>query len=163
MKKLSRDKERQLENYIHDHHSTWSLYFLGGRQRIPFSLEVQIKAYREKAKEEAKNTQIRGLTKELRRMNQDKYQFLLNLSEKFDGDDSAALAYWIERGKYHKMLKESNLGSPKQEKKDNKGIKVGSGGRNKNMIRYPKKCRKTAWKRFYKLFPMLDPKNKETE
>lgn len=34
---------------------------------------------------------------------------------------------------------------------------------NKNMteqstkIRYPRKCRKTAWKRFYKLFPKLKP------
>lgn len=30
---------------------------------------------------------------------------------------------------------------------------------NRNKIRYPRKCRKTAWKRFYKLFPHL----KETQ
>lgn len=40
-------------------------------------------------------------------------------------------------------------------RRDNKDVKVGSGGSNRNKIRYPKKCRKTAWKRFYKLFPHL--------
>ncbi len=29
------------------------------------------------------------------------------------------------------------------------------GNSNRNKIRYPRKCRKTAWKRFYKLFPHL--------
>lgn len=42
-------------------------------------------------------------------------------------------------------------------RRDNKTNKVGSGGSNSNKIRYPKKCRKTAWKRFYKLFPNLKP------
>ena len=44
---------------------------------------------------------------------------------------------------------------PKPPKKDNKDYKVGSGGFNKNTIRFPKKVRKTAWKRFFKLFPKL--------
>lgn len=43
--------------------------------------------------------------------------------------------------------------TPTRSKKDNGAIKVGSGGFNRNKIRFPKKCRKTAWKRFYKLFP----------
>lgn len=47
--------------------------------------------------------------------------------------------------------------SPIKPRRDNKDVKVGSGGSNKNKIRYPKKCRKTAWKRFYKLFPHLKP------
>jgi len=51
---------------------------------------------------------------------------------------------------------------PKPDSRDNKQTKVGSGwdgeGRH-NPIRYPKKCRKTAWKRFYKLFPKLKDKN----
>lgn len=42
---------------------------------------------------------------------------------------------------------------PIKEKKDNKDFYNGGGGSNKNKIRYPKKCRKTAWKRFAKLFP----------
>lgn len=40
-------------------------------------------------------------------------------------------------------------------RKDNGQQKVGSGGSNRNKIRFPRKCRKTAWKRFYKLFPHL--------
>lgn len=46
-------------------------------------------------------------------------------------------------------------------KKDQPDIKIGSGGSNRNKIRYPKKCRKTAWKRFYKLFPHLKKENFE--
>jgi len=59
----------------------------------------------------------------------------------------------IERRFYNSM--------PKRNRSDNKDHKSGSGfsNGNANTIRYPKKCRKTAWKRFYKLFPHL--KNKK--
>jgi hypothetical protein len=33
---------------------------------------------------------------------------------------------------------------------------------NRNKIRYPRKKRKTAWKRFYKLFPHLKPESQNT-
>lgn len=51
---------------------------------------------------------------------------------------------------------------PRPEYKDNKTyINHGTGhGSNANRIRFPKKNRKTAWKRFYKLFPSLNPENK---
>lgn len=159
MKKLTKDKERFIENYIHNHHSMWSLYFLGGKQRIPFLLAENIKLYKQLAEEEEANPQT-YLPKRYQFMNRDRYKFYLYLSEKFDGNNAEALAYWVERGKYHKMLIDSNKGTPPMDKRDNKAMKVGSGGGNKNKIRYPKKCRKTAWKRFYKLFPMLDPNNK---
>jgi len=46
----------------------------------------------------------------------------------------------------------------KPERQDNKTfINRGSGGCNANKIRFPSKKRKTAWKRFYKLFPHLKP------
>jgi hypothetical protein len=50
------------------------------------------------------------------------------------------------------------------ETRDNKDRTVKQCGyaSNKNKIRYPKKVRKTAWKRFYKLFPFLDPANQQT-
>lgn len=47
------------------------------------------------------------------------------------------------------------VGRPSRNRKDNGQSKVGSGGSNRNKIRFPRKCRKTAWKRFYKLFPHL--------
>lgn len=48
---------------------------------------------------------------------------------------------------------------PTQIRKDNKTVRVGSGGSNRNKIRRPRKVRKTAWKRFYKLFPNENPDN----
>ena len=55
---------------------------------------------------------------------------------------------------------------PIREYKDNKGYinsrNTGSPS-NRSRIRYPRKKRKTAWKRFYKLFPHLKPETeKET-
>jgi hypothetical protein len=53
--------------------------------------------------------------------------------------------------------KNSLKGSPPKESRDNKTVRVGNGrNKNPNTIRFPKKCRKTAWKRFYKLFPNLN-------
>lgn len=49
----------------------------------------------------------------------------------------------------------------KEPRKDNKSyINYGNRDGRMGIIRYPSKKRKTAWKRFYKLFPHLDPKNK---
>lgn len=61
----------------------------------------------------------------------------------------------IEKANYNTM--------PSPEYKDNKTYKNhGTGhGSNANKIRFPKKARKTAWKRFYRLFPSLNPENKE--
>ena len=43
---------------------------------------------------------------------------------------------------------------PQKEGRDNKGIYVGSGGYNRNMVRYPSKKRsKRVWKTFYNMFP----------
>jgi len=43
---------------------------------------------------------------------------------------------------------------PIPEGRDNKGVFVGSGGYNKNMVRYPSKKRsKRVWKIFYEMFP----------
>jgi hypothetical protein len=59
--------------------------------------------------------------------------------------------WWPNKGTYRKN-------TPKKSERDNKDVKVGSGWDNINKIRYPKKCRKTAWKRFYKLFLHLKEK-----
>jgi hypothetical protein len=43
---------------------------------------------------------------------------------------------------------------PTPEGRDNKGVYVGGGGSNKNMVRYPSKKRsKRVWKIFYEMFP----------
>ena len=60
-------------------------------------------------------------------------------------------------------LKERYNKMPKRPRQDNKDFlnkqEMYSGNRSK--IRYPRKARKTAWKRFYKLFPHLKPKGDE--
>lgn len=45
---------------------------------------------------------------------------------------------------------------PIQQRRDNKDVRVGSGGSNRSSVRFPREARKTAWKRFWKLFPGLD-------
>lgn len=64
---------------------------------------------------------------------------------------------WVAN-KHHYNSKYKYMPKPlRQDNKTylNKGARYSS---NANKIRYPKKCRKTAWKRFYKLFPHLKPK-----
>ena len=51
---------------------------------------------------------------------------------------------------------------PKRPRQDNKDFRnKGNGQPQRGWLRYPRKKRRTAWKRFYKLFPHLDPDNKE--
>lgn len=54
---------------------------------------------------------------------------------------------------------------PKAPRKDNGNVRnVGSGGGGYNSVRVPSKKRSNrVWKKFYKLFPHMDPKNKTTE
>jgi len=52
---------------------------------------------------------------------------------------------------------ESNSRPPRQDNKTY--INKGNGCPHSNKIRYPRKKRKTAWKRFYRLFPHLNPEN----
>ena len=60
---------------------------------------------------------------------------------------------------YEQMKRHHSMNTmPKNPRQDNKSyINYGSGGGNGLSIRRPKKVRKTAWKRFYKLFPRLKP------
>ena len=49
---------------------------------------------------------------------------------------------------------------PKNPRQDNKTyINYGSSGHNRDKIRLPRKVRKTAWKRFFKLFPWIKFRN----
>jgi len=68
------------------------------------------------------------------------------------------LAHWGTERTVQRSKHEEYNRALKPERKDNKTyINRGSGGSNRNSVRYPKKVRKTAWKRFYRLFPSLDP------
>lgn len=67
------------------------------------------------------------------------------------------LAYWAIQRSIHKTENDKYNTSLKPERKDNKTYINRGNGEGTNAIRYPKKVRKTAWKRFYRLFPSLDP------
>ncbi len=56
---------------------------------------------------------------------------------------------WVDKKEYHKM--------PKPDGRDNKALRVGSSGSNRNKVRFPKKVRgKATWKKFYTLFPQFE-------
>ncbi len=81
-------------------------------------------------------------------------------------DNKAALTYWWETYSAHQKVKSSYKANHvvERSKMDNKDKVVYNGGRgNRNKIRIPKKNRKGAWKKFYKLFPHLKPKDKDEE
>jgi hypothetical protein len=46
---------------------------------------------------------------------------------------------------------------PKPERKDNRSVRVGSGGSSQSSVRFPSQKRgRSTWKRFWKLFPQYD-------
>ena len=71
-----------------------------------------------------------------------------------------------ERTKINESVRARTARNSAEETRDNKGVYVGSGGSNRNKVRYPKKSRsKRTWNIFYKMFPSLAEKdgwNRET-
>jgi hypothetical protein len=85
-----------------------------------------------------------------------------NLYNKVSDDIESIIHHWHESYKEQQELHASYSKMAKPPRQDNKTyLNTSPSGyaSNRNKIRYPKKNRKTAWKRFYKLFPHLDPKN----
>jgi hypothetical protein len=82
----------------------------------------------------------------------------LDLYEKVSGDHKEIMLHWHIAWQTQQEVKKSYKSMSKPPRQDNKSyVNYGSGNSNRNKIRYPKKKRKTAWKRFYKLFPHLKP------
>lgn len=85
-----------------------------------------------------------------------KYLELLALFKELKYSNDEAREYWISIYFKKKKLSDEYKKRPIFVRKDNKTyINYGSGHHHSYTIRYPKKVRKTAWKRFYKLFPHL--------
>lgn len=88
-----------------------------------------------------------------------KSEEIIALYEKAGVSEADSQHHWIYNRNQQISLHYGMNVMAKPERKDNKTyINRGNGCSNRNKIRYPKKCRKTAWKRFYKLFPSLKPK-----
>jgi hypothetical protein len=83
------------------------------------------------------------------------------LYNKVNISDDDIITHWKYYYNMQYALHSSLHTMPKNPRQDNKAyVNSGSNGSNRTKIRYPKLCRKTAWKRFYKLFPKLNPINK---
>jgi hypothetical protein len=81
------------------------------------------------------------------------------LYQKITTDEKEYMGHWYLSYEEQKKTHLSYKHNTSLERQDNKTfINTGSHHSNANKIRYPKKVRKTAWKRFYKLFPKLKPK-----
>lgn len=86
---------------------------------------------------------------------------IIRLYELAGIDDEMIVPHWKHYFHMHRQIHYHQHEMVKEPRKDNKTyLNYGSGDGNRNKIRFPKKCRKTAWKRFYKLFPHLNPENK---
>ena len=84
------------------------------------------------------------------------------LYRKVTDDEIEYMNHWKTSKFLHGERTHEYKHNKKPERKDNKtSINRGSGFSNKNEIRYPSKKRKTAWKRFYRLFPGLKPKEED--
>lgn len=91
------------------------------------------------------------------------YKEMVELFIKHNFTSNEAWDYWARN--YFAQQRRSAIynAKPIRVRKDNKDtINYGNypGWYPHNRIRKPKKARKTAWKRFYKLFPHLNPENK---
>lgn len=81
---------------------------------------------------------------------------IFNIAEELKISDSILRLMWMNMSKLRTQNYLSYSASPQKEGRDNKNVHVGSGGRNKNMVRYPSKKRSVyTWKKFYTLFPYL--------
>lgn len=74
------------------------------------------------------------------------------------------MKHWLNSAKNQDEIRSSYKKMERPARQDNKtylNTSPSGYGSNRNKIRYPKKKRKTAWKRFYKLFPHLKPEENE--
>jgi hypothetical protein len=84
---------------------------------------------------------------------------IVDIFIKLGFNETDALVYWFKTRNEQTQLTNQYYKKPTKIRKDNKDTINYSnckGASNRNKIRFPKKCRKTAWKRFWKLFPHLD-------
>jgi len=84
---------------------------------------------------------------------------IISLYEKIGINEKEWTIHWYYYFDLQKSLHYMTKHNAKIERRDNKdyiNYSDSIGSENRNKIRYPKKCRKTAWKRFYKLFPHLE-------
>ena len=87
-------------------------------------------------------------------------KLIIGLYEKAGLEEQKWIKHWEVTRYDQKTLNKKYKSTCAPARQDNKTyINKGNGYSHPNKIRYPRKARKTAWKRFYKLFPHLKPEN----
>jgi hypothetical protein len=136
-----RDKLRRLKHLLYKHYT--SLYYFAGWKR------VDIETAR-KAKEAGEQISIH-LAEKIE---------IYDLAEELNIPDNELCKMWLQIRKVRYENERNKYGHPQSEGRDNKGVYVGSGGGNKNKVRYPSKKRsKATWAKFYAMFPYYAEKD----
>ena len=129
-------------------------------QHFPFPIQI-IKEQREQVGKEKNTARYGG--EYLKRLKQ--LSRIHELYLKVTTDETDYMSHWhimrsvqSERGRIYRH-------NDKPERKDNKtSLNFGNhDSRGISSVRFPSKKRKTAWKRFYKLFPWLKPEETSDE
>lgn len=93
------------------------------------------------------------------RMNYTRILMAHKIFNEHEFGEEERVQYWRSLSIYNRERSTLYTLMPRSPRKDNKDYKSGGGNSNNpNTIRYPKKVRKTAWKRFLKLFPFAKDK-----
>ncbi len=75
----------------------------------------------------------------------------------FTYSESEFYKIWRVKNDESRKLSSRYQAKPKKEGRDNKDVRVGSGGGSITSIRFPKqRANKSVWKKFWKLFPLLE-------
>ena len=86
---------------------------------------------------------------------------IFKLASELGITDSDLRIMWVKRSNEQMFKKNLYSKSPPKEGRDNKDVRVGGGGSNKNSVRYPSKKRSLkTWRKFYKLFPYYAERDK---
>jgi hypothetical protein len=128
-------------------------------RHFPFPLQI-IREQFQKVKEDKNPSRYGGFyVKRLKEMNRIHDLFL-----KVTTEEKEYMEHWHIIKASHSEVSQIYKHNDKPERQDNKtSINRGNGRGYTRDIRFPSKKRKTAWKRFYKLFPGLKPEEEELD
>lgn len=136
-----RDKLRRLKHLMYKYYIT--VYYFNGWRKADIEAARQCKEAGEKISSHlAEKIELYDLAKEL------------NIP------DNELCKMWVQIRKQKYERDRIYSQRPQKEGRDNKGVYVGSGGSNKNSVRYPSKKRsKATWVKFYAMFPYYAEKD----
>ena len=133
------------------------LNFLLSTNMLPITIQYFGEGFNEFKVDKLNNAKEVLVGKHYPKSHKKMYQNFVNIFELANTlglSDDELLQRWRQSMGERKEQIEDFKKKPTPEGRDNKGVYVGGGGYNKNMVRYPSKKRsKRVWKIFYEMFP----------